>query len=297
MRLAHHLRVHDLSVWIDADIRWGTSFTRAINSHIRQALAILVVMSPEAEKSEWVEREILEGQRSDRQFLPILLRGDRFFLLAATHYFDARGDRLPGRAEVEQLRELSEKALTGANDAPTIVLPQAPADDLVRTPASGAALRRIEAHLAGGETAHADILTTALLLDSVGRLSHGWLRQDDGDALPRALLDEVDALWARHSSGGFGFRAQARWRVSRPPDAGDELTVRDFSRMATALGWRTGGGATPRYGLFVERGQGRPGFFPTLRNPQLERYPSWHDQWMRTVLAVHRHLPAGGARW
>ena len=33
-----------------------------------------------------------------------------------------------------------------------------------------------------------------------------------------------------------------------------------------------------------------PGFFPTMRNPQLERFESWHDKWTDTVMAVHTRL-------
>jgi len=32
------------------------------------------------------------------------------------------------------------------------------------------------------------------------------------------------------------------------------------------------------------------GFFPTLRNPQIESYPSWYDRWQGTALEVHLRL-------
>src|SRR6266536_700263 len=105
-RLAEHLRSAGLPVWFDHDLVWGARFPTEIPQRIKYALAVIVIMSPAAEASEWVEREILEGQCYDRQFLPVLVRGERFFLLASSCYFDARDGALPGERELCQLRAL-----------------------------------------------------------------------------------------------------------------------------------------------------------------------------------------------
>ena len=94
-RLAAHLHESGLPAWYDSDLNWGERYPQKIADQIRHALGVIVVMSPAAAESEWVEREILEGQRCNRAFLPVLLAGERFFLLAATSYFDARLGRLP----------------------------------------------------------------------------------------------------------------------------------------------------------------------------------------------------------
>ncbi|SRR6266536_3860571 len=103
-RLAGHLHEFGLPLWFDAHLKWGSQFPQEIRDQIMHAPGIIVVMSPAAEASEWVEREILEGQRHDRGFLPILLRGERLFLLASSQYFDARDGALPGEGEIRQLR-------------------------------------------------------------------------------------------------------------------------------------------------------------------------------------------------
>jgi hypothetical protein len=86
-RLVDHLRGTGLPVWFDGDLRVGARFTQEIRQRIMCALALIVVMSPAAEASEWVEKEILEGQHYNRDFIPILLEGDRLFLLASSHHF------------------------------------------------------------------------------------------------------------------------------------------------------------------------------------------------------------------
>jgi hypothetical protein len=64
---------------------------------------------------------------------------------------------------------------------------------------------------------------------------------------------------------------------------------RDLSTLARSVGWREPqGGATPLYADFVkpERGNWPPGFFPTLRNLQIELRQGWHGRWITTVMAV-----------
>uniref|UniRef100_UPI0015F0073E GUN4 domain-containing protein n=1 Tax=Streptomyces phytophilus TaxID=722715 RepID=UPI0015F0073E len=138
------------------------------------------------------------------------------------------------------------------------------------------------------EWEHADVLTTALILRAVDRLESGWLRRGDGRRLPAGLLREVDAVWTEFSGGRYGFRPQRE--RARPASA----RHRDFLALSLAYGWRGSvEDAVSEYRAFT--GPDRPpGFFPTLRNPQNERYPDWYDQWTETVLAVHLRMRAEG---
>ena len=248
-------------------------------------------MSPAAAASEWVEREILEGQRYDREFLPILLSGDRFFLLAASQYFDARQGQLPGDLEIRQLQRLLDAAAAGAAPGPALDLgAHAGRTSPPARISSTVLLGKLGPLLAEGRVEHADILTTSLLLDTAGRVSNGWLRRADGRNVPFGLLAGIDALWSRFSHGTYGFRAQLALHSSQPPGspAGGQ---RDFSALALSLGWKSSPrDTTPRYGEFVKSANQPAGFFPTLRNPQLEGRESWHDLWMETVMAVHIQL-------
>jgi TIR domain/GUN4-like len=293
--LAAHLAGAGLPVWFDAGLGWGARFTADVRRRLTDALAVIVVMSPAAEASEWVEREVLEGQRCDREFLPVLLAGSRFFLLATRHFFDARGGALPGERELRQLRAVRDDRLTGAAADRRLVL-RPPRQAAGSThPAAAESLHKLRALLDADELGLADILTTSVLLDSVGRLEAGWLRRRaDGAGLPLGLLADVDAAWSRSSAGRHGFQAQLD-RYAGPAPGVPPGTERDFSALARALGWRSDDrGTTPRYGAFAGAGGPADGFFPTLRNPQIERHASWHDQWVETVMGVHLRLRGQG---
>jgi hypothetical protein len=123
-QLIVHLRGFGLPVWSHDDLAWGENFALEIPRRVKSALAVIVVMSPAAGHSKWVEREVLEGQRYSHDFLPILLHGERLFLLASSMFFDARDGELPGNREVRQLQAIRDKDLAGAGEAPPIVLPR-----------------------------------------------------------------------------------------------------------------------------------------------------------------------------
>jgi len=120
-RLVRHLQDEGLPTWHDQQMGWGKQIPQEIRERIMDALAIIVVMSPASYASAWVEREILEGQRHDRDFLPILLAGERLFLLASSNYFDARKGGLPGSREVAQLRRVHDAARADKAEAPPLV--------------------------------------------------------------------------------------------------------------------------------------------------------------------------------
>jgi TIR domain/GUN4-like len=290
-RLVDWLTRAGLPAWSIADLPWGSRFVHEIRTWLRHALAIVVVMSPAAEDSEDVEREILEGQRHDRQFFPVLLRGDRNFLLASSWYFDARGGGLPGERELRRLRRVYEAHRSGGTaPVPDVVVPGL---EQVTRSTGVLALRRLRSFLREEEFAHADLLTTSLLLEAAGRLDSGWLAPTHAGAVPSSLLSGIDDAWSGQVAGRQGFRRQLEiYRVRSYHGA-------DFVELTTAYGWRESplGGPRygerarmPRYAEFVDRAAARTGFFPTLRNPQLEAFPAWYDRWQSTVLAVHHRL-------
>jgi hypothetical protein len=288
-RLAGHLHSSGLPTWHDADLRWGERFPQALSRQLASSLAIIVVMSATAARSAWVEREILEGQRCDRLFLPVLLDGDRFFLLAASKYFDARNGNLPGDPELRQLRQLAQAGEAGVSPRPALDLraPTDPGAMAAQRPPANIGLGRLRALLADGRIEHADILTTSVLLSQAGRADNGWLRRRDGGSIPACLLDDIDAIWSASSGGAYGFGAQLALHPVPPRDA-PSGGQRDFSALALAVSWKNSPReAIPRYQEFVDSAQHPAGFFPTLRNPLLERYASWHDFWAETVMAVH----------
>jgi hypothetical protein len=285
-RLVAQLAGSGLPVWSLGHLIWGDNYIWTIRQRLRHALAVVVLMSPAAEESEDVTREILEGQRHSREFFPILLRGQRNYLLASSWYFDATKGDLLGPDELRRLRRLHDSRSSDRSPGRPPVLSRPSARRLVpavRTP-SDTSLSRLKSLLAEDETEHADLLTTNILLAAVDRLESGWLRRADGKRLPESLLTGIDSLWARFSGGTYGFRAQARHaRVGGGRHA-------DFMALSLSYGWRPSPyGTVPTYQHFTG-GAGNHGFFPTLRNPQSEQYLDWYDQWTETVLAVHLRL-------
>lgn len=289
-RLAGHLQQSGLPVWFDRHMAWGEpSYVRTIEKHIATAAGLIVIMSPASHDNDWVEREILEGQRCDRVFLPILLAGHRHFLLASTLYFDARHGELPGERELRQLRAMVAPH-PPSSPRPRLHLP-APAEAAAApAPAPASSLGKLAAYLAGGELVAADILTTSLLLGEAGGLDAGWIRAADRDRLPPDLLARIDRHWSAATGGCHGFAAQLARCPAAPPRARPGSTG-DFRALAVALGWQPPTGLARRYGEFAA-GDHPCAYYPTLRNPQSEGHASWYEEWCQTAMAVHLRLRA-----
>ena len=88
--LAEDLREHGFDVWIDDRIDIGDRWFAVIVRAIETSGALVVVMTPDSEQSEWVQREILIAQRDHRPIFPILLEGREFGVLIDLQYQDAR---------------------------------------------------------------------------------------------------------------------------------------------------------------------------------------------------------------
>lgn len=290
-RLVDHLRSFGLPLWFYGDQRVGARFTLEIRQRIRHACAVIVIMSPAAEESEWVEREILESQFRGRDFVPILLKGDRLFLLASSHYFDARDGALPDEKLIRQLRDMHKAQRLGIDQRPSLTLPTPVVRPSARTThPTGASLQKLWDLLKEGQIEHADILTTSLLLEAAGQLNSGWMRMADGKNLSFVLLADIDAAWSRFSQGRQGFESQLLLH-RRHPHGAPAGRQRDFTMLAMAVGWKSTYDQTmPKYESFATGKRHFTGFFPTLRNPQVERNHGWYDRWVETVMAVHLQL-------
>ena len=102
-KLADDLHTHGFEPWRDEHIEHGERWWGAIDKAVRGCAAFIVVMTPESEKSEWVEREIMLAQREEKPIFPLLLRGKGHSLLITTQHADVTGGRMPPKAFYDRL--------------------------------------------------------------------------------------------------------------------------------------------------------------------------------------------------
>lgn len=103
--LAAYLASAGFRTWYDRQITPGAQWSAEIRRHIDTCAAFVVVMTPEAEASQWVDIEVERARESRRPILPLLLRGERFFALANIQHEDVVGGRMPGERFVSRLRD------------------------------------------------------------------------------------------------------------------------------------------------------------------------------------------------
>lgn len=91
------LRGAGLAVWTDEGLEPGTeSWTAAIQEAVAQAPVLVVLLSPEAKASAWVEREVTYAQTLGKRVFPVLISGDDRtavpFRLITAQWVDGRQD-------------------------------------------------------------------------------------------------------------------------------------------------------------------------------------------------------------
>ncbi len=103
--LANHLKQHYVSVWIDDRIEYGSKWTSEIEKGLNDSQAVIIIMSSNSEGSEWVQNELAYAQGKKKVIYPFLLEGEGAWLpLAATHFVDVRGGKMPIEKFYEILR-------------------------------------------------------------------------------------------------------------------------------------------------------------------------------------------------
>jgi serine/threonine protein kinase len=94
--LRQHLTTNGFTLWIDDAIEHGDQWFNQIHDAIKTCAAFLVIMTPESEQSEWVQKEILLAKRYKKPIFPLLRDGDEFALLIDIQYGDVRDGQMPG---------------------------------------------------------------------------------------------------------------------------------------------------------------------------------------------------------
>lgn len=98
-RLKTDLGAHGLTVWTDENLVVGTpSWMHAIEEAIRASGCVIVLLSPDSKKSEWVEKELVTAKVNEKQILGAMMRGDEKhsvpFLLCNVQWVDMRTEKV-----------------------------------------------------------------------------------------------------------------------------------------------------------------------------------------------------------
>ncbi|GAB3000599.1 toll/interleukin-1 receptor domain-containing protein [Saccharothrix stipae] len=120
--LAGHLRERGVPVWLDDELISGDRWEQVIRDRIDGCAALVVVMTPDAEESAWVRRELSRAQDRGKTVFPLLLEGEVFFRLADVQAEDVRGGAMPGDRFVGALLRL-----VGVPEAGPVLRVRAPA--------------------------------------------------------------------------------------------------------------------------------------------------------------------------
>jgi hypothetical protein len=126
-RLAAYLRAEGIPVWFDRHILEGSRWAEVIADKIDTCAAAIIVMSPGAERSKWISREIGRAEEKDKTIVPVLRAGRPFFQISDIQYVDATQGQMPSPAILEHLRGLLAAA---ASPPPTRPDPAAAAADV-----------------------------------------------------------------------------------------------------------------------------------------------------------------------
>lgn len=97
-RLFADLKAAGFTIWTDEDLTPGTpSWVQAIENAIQTSGCMVVILTPEAKKSPWVERELTHASAYGIPIFPLLAKGDQKtsvpLILSSHQWADIRRER------------------------------------------------------------------------------------------------------------------------------------------------------------------------------------------------------------
>ncbi len=95
-KLADILQNNGFTVWIDARLDYGSQWPLEIQTQLDACGAFILIMTPRAYASEWVQSELQRAKRKLKPIFPLLLEGDEPWLsVESTQFYDVRGETFP----------------------------------------------------------------------------------------------------------------------------------------------------------------------------------------------------------
>jgi hypothetical protein len=93
--LVEALAKQELPWWVDNKIDYGDQWTKEIKENIKKCQVFLLVMSPNSEESDWVQRELTFAQHLKKPIFPLLLDGEIWFQVINIQIIDVKSGKLP----------------------------------------------------------------------------------------------------------------------------------------------------------------------------------------------------------
>jgi len=139
-QLADKLRKEGFNVWIDnSQLRSSDNWWKSIVLAIRESSAFIVIMTPDAKESKWVQREVTLADVWNKPIFPILLGGDNWEIFVLTQYEDVHKPggmqpdykgKLPPENFYEKLAEITPRREMLGTDVTSQALSERPIQDL-----------------------------------------------------------------------------------------------------------------------------------------------------------------------
>ena len=93
-----------IQYWFDEHLEWDDNWWQEVRSRVHRAHAVIVLMTPQAAKSDWVMREVLVAQEKGKSIFPVLLEDKPLGQLTAHQYLDLRGGQRPNIRWLDTVR-------------------------------------------------------------------------------------------------------------------------------------------------------------------------------------------------
>jgi hypothetical protein len=102
--LERHLEANGIVTWYAEEIPHRARWRAVLTEKITTCGAFILLMTPDSEKSVWVEREMNHAETTNRPIYPLLLRGTPFLDVNDIQHEDVRHGGMPSEAFLNELR-------------------------------------------------------------------------------------------------------------------------------------------------------------------------------------------------
>jgi len=113
--LKARLRQEGIPFWVDDELDYGDRWASTVQRQIDQAIVLLVVVTPAALDSAWVDRELSYAQELGLPVLPLLRRKVNSLRLANLQFEDVTDGRMPSPRFFERIDALVASTSAGAS--------------------------------------------------------------------------------------------------------------------------------------------------------------------------------------